>query len=62
MVSAMVKPVSETWQSEATVPSKGEVEPKAPTAESGTVLVVGEPLQSMLTSADTEVADAGAST
>ena len=47
-------PVSETWQLDPTVPSNGEVV-EAPAADSATVLVVGEPLQSMLTSADAEV-------
>ena len=60
--SEMEKPMSETLQSEATVPSKGEVDPDAPTAESGKALVVEEPSQATLTSAVTLVSAAGAST
>ena len=62
LVSATEKPVSETWQSERTVPSKGAAEPDTPTADSGTVLFANVPSQSTVTCAVTVVPAAGAST
>ena len=59
-VSAMMKPLSDTRQSEPTVPSNGEVEPLA--ANKDSVLVVTEPPQFTLTWAVTFVPAAGAST
>ena len=52
--------MSDTRQSDLTVASNGDVEPDAPTANSGTALVDDEPLsQSILTCAVTLVPTAG---